>query len=428
MGSCVSMPERRIVLLGRKGDGKSSAGNTILGEKVFTPQASGDSVKAICEIRKKSRYGSKITVIETPGFFDTDHDDKEMKSEIIKAMVECAQGVDAFVIVLKIGEYTSQEMKVLQQCLKTLKEDAFDHTVILFTFGEHLEDQTIEEFLKANSQLQELVDKCEGRCHVIDNKHWKKRKRDNKSNKVQVKNLLETIAKMRHKNGCFTNELFQKMEEQIQEEIGKMAGENLPPEEKREKAKKNVQERILEKAAGVTTELLIGALMGTCFAVNFILAFLQTTLPLSTLQNVASTVVRAVGGAVGGAFVGAVGGAFGGAVVGAVGGAVGGAREAETGVTDPEEAAVKTGEKAGGTAVEAVRAAAVAAVEAGGAGVAAFAGAVGERVTAWNAGNSVNAVMEAAQLNYEKATAVTENIQQFVGNLFNNTAQTEEKK
>uniref|UniRef100_A0A8C2ABP4 Zgc:195075 n=1 Tax=Cyprinus carpio TaxID=7962 RepID=A0A8C2ABP4_CYPCA len=381
--ACASVPERRIVILGRKGDGKSSAGNTILGKKVFTPKASGDSVKTICEIRKKTRYGSKITVIESPGFFDTDHDDKEMKSEIIKALVECAQGVDAFVIVLKVGEYTSQEMKVLQQCLNKLKEDVFDHTVILFTFGKQLKDQTIEEFLKANSQLQELVDKCGGRCHVIDNKYWKKRKWGNKSNKVQVKNLLETIAKMRHKNGCYSNELFQKIEKQIQEEIGKMGGENMPPEEKRENAKKNVQEKMLEQAAGVTTGVLIGALMGACGAVAVILAFLQMTFPIRALLNVAAAVVG-----------------------------VGGAREAETGVT----AAVKTGEKAGTSTDEA--------------GVAGVLGAIGGVIgkKAAEAADSVNAMMKTAQLNYDKATAVTENIQQFVGNIFNNRAQTEEKK
>ncbi|XDV19279.1 hypothetical protein PO909_024778, partial [Leuciscus waleckii] len=70
MGSCVSMPERRIVLLGRTGDGKSCAGNTILGEKVFTPRASDNSVKAQCERKKTRRYGRKITVFETPAFFD----------------------------------------------------------------------------------------------------------------------------------------------------------------------------------------------------------------------------------------------------------------------------------------------------------------------------------------------------------------------
>ncbi|KAK2913283.1 hypothetical protein Q8A67_001682 [Cirrhinus molitorella] len=261
MGSCASLPERRIVLLGSKGDGKSSSGNTILGEKVFTTKASDNSVKAQSARRKKRRYGSKITIIETPGFFDTNNNDKEMKSEIIKALVECAPDVDAFVIVLKVREYTSQEIGVLQKHLNKINKNVFDHTVILFTFGKHLKGKTIEEFLKANSQLQKLVDKCGGRCHVIDNKHWKRRKRGNKSNRVQVKNLMETIDKMRNKNGCFTNELFQKVEEQIQEEIGKMNGENLPEKEKQEKAKKNVQNTMLEQAEGVTAETLMDALL-----------------------------------------------------------------------------------------------------------------------------------------------------------------------
>ncbi|KAF4111637.1 GTPase IMAP family member 7-like [Onychostoma macrolepis] len=290
MGSCVSMPERRIVLLGRQGHGKSSAANTMLGKNVFTPKASDNSVKAQSARRKKRRYGSKITVIETPGFFDTDNNDQEMRSEIIKALVECAEGVDAFVIVLKVGEYTSQELEVLQQRLNTLKEDVFDHTVILFTFGKQLEGQTIEEFLKANSQLQELADKCGGRCHVIDNKYWKKCKRGNKSNRVQMRNLMETIEKMRNKNGCFTSELFQKMEEHIQEDIGKMDGENLPQEEKREKAKKNVQNKMLEQAIGVATGVLIGALLGAYGPVAFILDCLQKIFPIRALLYVAAGV------------------------------------------------------------------------------------------------------------------------------------------
>lgn len=243
----------------------------------------------------------------------------------------------------------------------------FDHTVILFTFGKQLKGKTIKEFLKANSQLQELVDKCGGRCHVIDNKSWKKRKWGNKSNSAQVKNLLETIDKMRNKNGCFTNELFRKIEEQIQEQIGKMDGENLPQDEKRKKAKKNVQNKMLEQAAKATAETLTGALLGA--GVSLIMTYLQTIFPIRALLNVAA--------------------------------AVGRPREAEAG----ESAAAETGEKAIAAAVKA----------AGEAGAGVAAGVLGFAGEMCDAMNNVR--------------AVAGNIQQFVANVFNNnTTQPEENK
>ncbi|XP_067296697.1 GTPase IMAP family member 7-like [Pseudorasbora parva] len=440
MGSCVSMPERRIVLLGRRGDGKSSAGNTILGEKVFTPSASGKR-------RKTRRYRRKIRVFETPGLFDTDCDDKEMKSEIVNLLIECAQGIDAFVIVLKVGKYTRQEMEVLQQRLNSLEGDVLEHTVILFTFGEQLEGQTIEEFLKANSILQELVDKCGGRYHVIDNKHWKKRKQGNKSNRVQVKKLLETIDKMRNKSGCFTNELLQKVEKDIQEEIENMDEKNVPLEEKREKAKKSVGNKMLEQVAGATTGALIGALMGALGAATFILTLLQTTIPFRTFLNMASAVVGARGAVTEETAADKATVPKGEAEK--TGEKAEGAEE--TGLVEEE-----TGEKAGGAEEEtgkkaegAAECAGAAGIGAGAAGIgagtagfgagaavavlkaSAFAGAFVGGVTGWKAAEDADSVYDAmtkaAKLNYENATAVLENAHKLVANAFSPT-QTEENK
>ncbi|XP_030287740.1 GTPase IMAP family member 7-like [Sparus aurata] len=259
---------RRIVILGKTGAGKSSLANTIFGEDEFKIYHTLSSGTTKCQANTRSVNGRRITLIDTPGFFDTHRSEEELKPEMVRCITECAPGPHAFLIVLKVERFTEHEQEVIKKIQENFSEDALKYAVIVFTHGDQLpEGETIENFVSQNKNLRDLVEKCGGRCHVVDNRYWKHNEEDDyRSNRFQVEELLNTLDKMTEANQgrCYTNEMLQAVKravEREEEHVRQSAG-NLSQEEVVNEAKKSFIDNFLIRSAGVATGALLGALLG----------------------------------------------------------------------------------------------------------------------------------------------------------------------
>ncbi|XP_057588193.1 GTPase IMAP family member 8 [Hippopotamus amphibius kiboko] len=187
--------ELRLLLLGKRGAGKSATGNTILGRDAFNSRFSEQMVTEMCQRESGVTEAGKVMVIDTPDLFSSKAcaGDKERRN-IERCLELSAPSLHALLLVIPIGYYKAEDQETVKGIQKVFGAKARRHIIIVFTRKEDLEDSLLEEYIKNDKSLKDLVQCCGGRYCAFNNKASKD-ERD-----AQVKELLSKVKRIVDEN------------------------------------------------------------------------------------------------------------------------------------------------------------------------------------------------------------------------------------
>ncbi|KAK7167344.1 hypothetical protein R3I94_001667 [Phoxinus phoxinus] len=186
--------ELRVLLVGWSGAGKSSAGNLLLGCRVFE---SGRPTEV--SVRHQAVVaGRRLTIVDTPGWdwFSAQRTPSNIQKEIKQGAGLLHPGPHALLLVIPVvSTLTSKKRKALKSHLKMFGEESCLHTLLLFSCGDWLYGTSIEDHIQRDGgQLLKLMQHCWNCYHVLDCT-----KANN--NRTQVTELLQKIEEMVAENG-----------------------------------------------------------------------------------------------------------------------------------------------------------------------------------------------------------------------------------
>ncbi|KAG7262396.1 hypothetical protein CRUP_018320 [Coryphaenoides rupestris] len=212
--------ELRLVLIGKTGSGKSASAKTILSWSHILSKISSRSMTKLIDFRISDYQVEEeagwmkrriVVVVDFPGFRDTHQSKEQVIKEVTNCVVLSAPGPHAFLLTVPLGRFTEEKNTAATMIAEVFGEVALrNHTMVLFTRGDYLEESIVKYLAGAPASLKSLIDRCGGRYHVLNNRAT----RDVK----QVHQLIRKVEQVVDESGGFyTNIMYQVMLAAIQE-------------------------------------------------------------------------------------------------------------------------------------------------------------------------------------------------------------------
>ncbi|XP_038134149.1 GTPase IMAP family member 8 isoform X1 [Cyprinodon tularosa] len=227
----------RLVLLGAKGSGKTSALNTILcRENGKKPGRTNQ-----CCVGDGVVFGRQVTIVDTPGWWmnyfciETPLFDRR---EMVLSLSLCPPGPQVFLLMIRADRaFTETYRRAVQEHLELISERIWSRVILLFSFGDWLGGTTTEKFIESEGEpLRWLVEKCSNRYQVFNNK--------TKGDGFQVRELIGKIEEtMSGCNGSWHYEIEKKWLENLMRKMRKET------EEANERLRRKERQRLVAKSA-----------------------------------------------------------------------------------------------------------------------------------------------------------------------------------
>ncbi|KAH3700908.1 GTPase IMAP family member 7-like [Dreissena polymorpha] len=244
--------ERRIVLLGRAGAGKSASANTLAGRHVFLEARWGRFHTSECQRTTVSRFGRKLDILDTPGFLlDADINGPKVKREFAKAIGISSPGPHVFVFVFPTPHMHRCDFEIFQKFIHVFGPEVVNYTILLFSKVDDLDYFSLTKqafILSAPPEWKAIMKVCNYRCVWFQNRSPQAEK------ELMVRTFVETLENVINQNlgQYFCNDLFWTVEKTIIERDITRSNQNARLNSLRRKLRVNLDAGIQHRYGDTT--------------------------------------------------------------------------------------------------------------------------------------------------------------------------------